>query len=55
MKYRVEIDSLEHDGKRRQPGEEVELTEDQAGPLVAAGAVTPPEKPAKPAGKKGGE
>lgn len=40
MKYRVEIDSLDHDGQRRDPGEELDLTEAQAAPLLAAGAIS---------------
>jgi len=46
-KYTV-ITPLEHDQTRHEPGSTLELSEEQAGPLAAAGAVEPcPERPAK--------
>lgn len=48
MKYRVEIDTLDHDGKRQKPGDQVELTDAQARQLLDCGAVSE----IKPASKK---
>jgi hypothetical protein len=45
MRVRVLIDWLEHDGARRQPGEELDLTPAAAAPLIALGAVEPIEEP----------
>lgn len=48
MKYRVEIDTLDHDKKRLAPGDVIELTKAQADQLLACGAVSE----VKPASKK---
>lgn len=51
--YRVKT-PLEHDGARYETGAAVELTEEQAAPLLAAGAVEPlPEQEAAPKRRAG--
>lgn len=40
MKYRVEIDTLQHDGEFKAIGDEIELTATQAAQLLAIGAVS---------------
>lgn len=40
---------VEHDGVTYQPGDPLEVTEDQAGPLLAVGAATVVETPAEDA------
>lgn len=53
MKYAVKS-PLDHDQLRHEPGAEVELTEEQAAPLLAAGVVGLAEEQA-PAKKKKAE
>lgn len=43
MKYRVEIDTLQHDGELKAVGDEIELTKPQAAQLLATGAVSDPK------------
>ena len=48
--YRVEIDTLQHDGELRARGSEIELTPAQAAQLLAIGAISESETPKKAKG-----
>ena len=39
MKYKVLIETLNHDGRKRQPGELIDMSEADAAPLLKVGAV----------------
>lgn len=44
MKYPINW-PLQHNGQSYQPGEQVELTDAEAAPLLAAGVISKPERP----------